>query len=249
MNTTENLNQMQELKMSGMARQYESILTQPVHQHPEGHELIATLLEAERLYRKNQRTEMFLRFSRLRYQAGIEQITCSAGRNLSKQTLASLSDGSFIDRGENLLITGATGCGKSYLACALGHQACLSGYKTLYLNMNRFIERIALAKTDGTFIKLIDYLEKVKLIIFDDFGLQPLDHNTKLALLQILEDRYERKSIIIVSQLPIAKWYEYINEPTVADAIMDRVSANAHRIELKGESLRKKSVTKNQNNK
>jgi DNA replication protein DnaC len=210
MNTTENLNQMQEMKMSGMARCYEAILTQPVHQHPEGHELLATLLESERLHRRNKQTEMLLRFSRLRYQAGIEQIICSPSRNLTKQTLASLADCSFIDRGENLLITAATGGGKSYLACALGHQACLLGYKALYLNMNRFIERIALAKTDGTFIKLINYLEKVKLIIFDDFGLQPLDHNTKLAILQILEDRYEKKSIIIASQLPTAKWHEYI---------------------------------------
>lgn len=249
MNTTENLNQMHSLRMTGMARCYEVILTQPVHQHPQGHELIATLLEAELLNRKNERTQMLLRFGRLRYQPGIEQITCSASRNLSKQTLASLSDGAFIDRGENILITGATGCGKSYLACALGHQACLMGYKTLYLNMNRFIERIALAKTDGTFVKLLNYLERIKLIIFDDFGLQPLDHNAKLALLQILEDRYQQKSAIIVSQLPTAKWYEYINEPTIADAILDRLSANAHRIELKGESLRKKTIMKTQTNK
>ena len=138
-----------------------------------------------------------------------------------------------------------TGCGKSYLACALGRQACCLGYRTEYLNMNRFIERITLSKLDGTFLRLISRLEKNDLIIFDDFGLQPVDANTRLALLQILEERYERKSIIIASQLPVNKWYDYIGEPTFADAIMDRLLSNANRIDLKGESLRRKTKNKN----
>lgn len=248
MNTTENLRQMRELRMAGMAQNYEAVLQQPVHQQPEGHELLATLLQAEIMNRQHQKTQILLKLGRLRYQPGIEQITCSVARNFTKQQMASLSDCSFVQRSENILITGATGCGKSYLACALGHQACQLGYKTLYLNMNRFVERIALSKVEGTFIKLLNQLEKVKLLILDDFGLQPLDHNTKLALLQILEDRYQNKSVIVVSQLPISKWYEYINEPTVADAILDRLSANAHRIELKGESLRKKTVIQSEIN-
>jgi len=113
------------------------------------------------------------------------------------------------------------------------------GYKTLYLGMNRFIERLLLAKVDGTYIKLLNQYEKIPLIILDDFGLAPLEHQVKLALLQLLEDRYGRRSTIITSQLPVAKWYNYLNEPTIADAIMDRLSACAHKIELKGESLRK----------
>lgn len=244
MNTAENLNQMRLLKMPGMAKTYEAILKEPVHQRPEGDELLATLLQAELLNRQNQRMQMLLRLSMLRQQAGIEQIICSPARNLTKQTLSVLSDCSFIERAENVAITAATVCGKTYLACALGHQACIMGYKTLYLNMTRFIERVALAKVEGTFIKLLNHLDKIKLLILDDFGLQPMDHNTKLALLQILEDRYGNKSIIIASQLPIHKWYEYINEPTIADAILDRLSANVHKIELKGESLRKKTVGK-----
>ena len=138
------------------------------------------------------------------------------------------------------LITGPTGCGKSYLACALGHQACTQGYKTLYMNMNRLIEKITLAKLDGSYIKLLDHFERVSLIILDDFGLQPLDNAIKLTLLQMLEDRYAKKSVIITSQLPVAKWHQYINEPTLADAIMDRVTARSQRIELKGESMRRK---------
>jgi len=124
---------------------------------------------------------------------------------------------------------------------ALGYQACLLGYRTLYFNMNRFCEHIAVAKLDGTLIKWINRLQKAKLIILDDFGLQPITHQVKITLLQILEDRYGRSSIIICSQLPKQKWYDYFDEPTLADAILDRITANCTSIQLKGESLRKRS--------
>ena len=128
------------------------------------------------------------------------KIECSQERNLTKAQLAEIADCSFIRRAENILITGLTGCGKSFLSCALGNQACFLGMRTEYWNMNRFIEKIALAKLDGTFLKVLSHLDKSDLLILDDFGLQPLDANSRLALLQILEDRYERKSMIIVSQ-------------------------------------------------
>jgi len=152
-----------------------------------------------------------------------------------------LADCSFIERTENVLITGATGCGKSYIACALGHQDCLLGYCTLYFNMNRLCEQLAVAKVDGTFIKWINRIAKANLIIIDDFGLQPLTHDVKLAILQILEDRYAKNATIIASQLPIKAWYEYIDDATIADAIMDRLTAKASKIQLKGKSLRKSS--------
>ena len=241
MNTTATLEQLHDLKLAGMARGYEAILQMPMNKHPQAHELIALLTQAEKQNRVQYKTQIYLKFSRLRYVALMEDISCGKDRNLSKEQLLQLAGCSYLDRAENILISGATGSGKSFLACALGHQACVMGYKSLYLNLNRFTEKIMVAKLDGSFVKLLNQLEKVSLLILDDFGLAPMDHNTKLALLQILEDRYARKSVIIASQLPIGKWHEYIAEPTLADAIMDRLLTNAHRFELKGESLRKKS--------
>lgn len=243
MNTQATLQQLRELHLDGMARTYESVLQLPTHQHPDNHVLIAQLTEAEKQNRRQYKTQLFLKLSKLRFAASIEEVSFGKERNLSKEQIAQMADCSFIDRAENILISGATGAGKSFLACALGHQACVMGYKTLYLNLNRFTEKIMVAKLDGSFVKLLNQLEKVKLLILDDFGLAPLDQNTRLALLQILEDRYAKKAVVIGSQLPIAKWHEYIGEPTLADAIMDRLFANAHRFELKGESLRKKSTS------
>jgi DNA replication protein DnaC len=240
MNTTQTLSQMQQLRLLGMHQAYSSQLDLPLNQQLEGHDLIAHLLQSEQLNRTNEKTAYYLKLAKLRLPATIEQIECSPTRNLTKQQLATLAEGRYLDNGENILITGATGCGKSFLACALGHQACLQGYKTVYLNMNRLIEKVTLSKLDGSYIKLLNHLERQTLIILDDFGLQALTQEIRLTLLQLLEDRYGKKSIIITSQLPLSKWYEYINDPTLADAIMDRLTANAVRVELKGESLRRK---------
>jgi DNA replication protein DnaC len=243
MNTTQTLEQMQQLRLEGMYRAYHSQLELPMDQQLEGHDLIAQLVQSEQLNRAQEKTAMYLKLAKLRIPATIEQIECSPSRNFTKQQLASLAESRYLQHGENLLITGSTGCGKSYLACALGHQACLQGYKTTYLAMNRLIEKITLSRLDGSYIKLLNYLERQALIILDDFGLQNMNQDVRLTLLQLLEDRYGNKSIIVTSQLPVAKWYEYIDDPTLADAILDRLTANATRIELKGESLRRKKVT------
>jgi len=232
---------MRQLKLTGMASAFEGTLSLPVNQQPDSSELLALLMDAEQDYRKRKRMDLFIRLSKLRYPATVQQIDCSSKRNLSKEQLAKLSGEAYLQRAENILITGATGCGKSFLTCALGHQACVLGYRCLYFNMNRFTEEIALAKTDGTLIKWMNKMAKARLIIFDDFGLQSITHSVKLILLQILEDRYEKASTIISSQLPVSKWYDYFDEPTLADAILDRIIPKAHRIELKGKSLRKRS--------
>lgn len=236
--TNASLEILRQMKLAGMASAYEGILSMPVNQQPDAHELLARLAEAEQQHRAHKRMKMYLRLSKMRYQATIQDIDTSEKRNLTKEKMMILTDCGYLDRGENILITGATGCGKSYLSCALGNNACVHGYRTLYFNMNRLKEQIALAKTDGTLIKWLDRLKKARLIILDDFGIQPLTYPVKMALLQILEDRYEKYSMIICSQLPVGKWHEYLAEPTIADAILDRIIPKSHRIELKGNSLR-----------
>ncbi|MBN3034805.1 MAG: IS21-like element helper ATPase IstB [Bacteroidales bacterium] len=244
MNTQITLDQLKQLKLYGMADAYQAVLSLPVQEQPSIHQFIARLSEAETQHRIHLKTQAYLKQSKLRYNAVMEQVYCNTARNLTQDHLLTIADCGFIERSENILITGATGCGKSYLACAIGRQACCFGYKTLYLGMTRFLEKISQTKLDGTYIKLLNQIEKTHLLILDDFGLHPMDKIARLALLQMLEDRYGKKSTLISSQLPVDKWHQYIGENTIADAIMNRLSGNAHRFDLKGDSLRKKKSVK-----
>jgi DNA replication protein DnaC len=239
MNTQNTVEQMQQLNLQGMVKRYEIILALPIHEQPEPHTLLATLAEAEIQYRSHKRTNRNLSRSKLRYNALPEQVHCSAERGLSKEQLLQLCEGDYIAKGENILITASTGCGKSFLACALGRQACLTDYSTLYYSMSRFIETLSAARLDGTYVKWVNQIARTPLLILEDFGLNPLDHKIRLSLLDILEDRYGKHATIVTSQLPVNKWHEYIGEVTLADAIMDRLTAHAHKIELRGASLRK----------
>jgi DNA replication protein DnaC len=240
MNTSATVEQLHQLRLKAMAQHYRSVIALPIHQQPEAHALIAQLVEQEQLHRSNKKTELLLAASKLRHRNHIGQITYSLDRNLNKETIAVLAQNSYIQQAQNIIITGATGCGKSFIACALGHNACTHGYSVLYYNMNSFTDKLHYSKLDGTYNQLLKKLINIKLLIIDDFGIKPLTPEAKYALLQIIEQRHETKSIIIAAQLPVSNWYDYINEPTLADAILDRLTAQSHRIELKGKSLRNK---------
>ena len=238
--TKEILDRIKKLRLLGMARAYETSLENDKLANLSADELIGMLVEAEWDDRQNRNIDRRLRNARFRYQSCIESIDYEANRNLDRNQMLRYAECTYIRKHENILITGSTGIGKSYLATALGHQACTLGFKVYYANMAKLFSKLKMGKADGSYIREISKIERQDLLILDDFGLAPLDHNTKLTLLQLLEDRYGKRATIITSQLPVKSWYQYLDEPTLADAIMDRVSGSAHRIELKGESLRKK---------
>lgn len=233
------LSTLHELKLTGMSRAYENALHTNKNDTLTADELVKLLVQSEWEERHHQKLVRLTRSARFRYQASVEEITFPAKRNLDKNLFLRLADCSFIDRKENILITGATGVGKSFLASALGHQACSKGYKTAYYNIQKLFTKIAMAKADGSYVKELGRIEKKDLLIIDDFGLQSLDAQRRLELLEIIEDRHGRKSTIICSQLPVNNWYNIIEDSTIADAILDRLVNGAHRLELKGESMRK----------
>ncbi len=161
-------------------------------------------------------------------------------RGLDKNHIHRLANGKYIKESENILITGPTGTGKSFLASALGQQACQQGFKVLYANAARLFAQLKMAKADGSAIRELAKIERQDLLILDDFGIQPFDQTSRASLMEIIEDRHGKGSTVITSQLPVRQWYEVIGETTLADAILDRILNNAQRIELKGESLRRK---------
>ena len=229
-----------QLKQHGMAEAAADLLMMPVQMRPSLETVLTRLIETEARHREDRKTARLLKAAKLFCKPLIEDVICSTARNLTKETLETVAECGFIRRGENLLIIAKTGCGKTYLACAIGHQACRLGLKVLYLGMNHFVHQLKSAIAQGMTEDLFERLNKIDLLIFDDFGLHPIDESTRLALLTLLEDRYERKSVIITSQLPFDKWYDYIGQTTVADAILDRIQHTSHLIRLEGESLRKR---------
>jgi len=240
----ETLDKMRRMRLFGMYHAFKSGMETPRSEPYTADEMTSMLIESEWDDRHNRALDRGLRNARFRYKATIEQVENAEQRGIDKNQLHRLADGSFIKKFENLLITGSTGTGKSFIASAIGHQACQLGYKVLYTNTIKLMAQLKMAKADGSSIKEMNRLEKQDLLILDDFGIQPFDHQSRSSLMEIIEDRHGKRSTIITSQLPIKGWYEVIGEQTIADAILDRVVHNAHRVELKGESLRKKQITK-----
>jgi len=237
---TNTLDKLRKMKFFGMFHAFKSSMETGKTNDYTADELLAHLVEAEWDDRQNRRIDRAIYYAHFRYKASVESIHCHAERSIDRNQIMRLADCTFIDRYENLLITGSTGIGKSYVASAIGHQACILGYKVFYASTPKLFAKLKMAKADGSYIKETAKIERQELLILDDFGIQPFDAQSRAALMEIIEDRHGKTSMIITSQLPVSKWYEVIGEKTIADAILDRIVHDAHRIELKGESMRKK---------
>lgn len=231
--------QMTQLRLAGMKTLYSSLSEARQLQNLNLDEGLELLLQAETENRNTRRTERLTQKARFRYKASLSEINYLENRNLDKNLIASLSDCSFINKGQSIIITGATGCGKSFLASALGQQACLLGYKVLYSSLSKLFSQLKISRLEGTLAKTTENIAKQQLLILDDFGITGLDQQQAIDLMEIIEDRHGRHSTIIASQIPIAAWYDMIPDSTIADAILDRLIHTATRVELKGDSLRK----------
>lgn len=228
------------LRLSGMASCWQTL--EETRRTPElslkdGMEL---LLQAESDQRNVNRYARLLRNAGFRYQASIEELNTESSRGMDRALIDRLSMGDYIRNGDAILITGSAGCGKSFLASALGNRACRQGYSVAYFNMQKLLMRLKVNRLDGSIIKLFDKLAKTDLLILDDFGLTPLQGQQQMDFMEIIEDRHAKKATIIASQLPVAKWFDIIGEETIADAILDRIVHTSHRFDLSGDTLRKK---------
>jgi DNA replication protein DnaC len=228
------------LKLPGMASCLKALEeTRRVHElsFTDGLKL---LLQAEQDYREEKRYARLLKNATFRYRASIEELSFDRARGLEQSAVMGLASGNFIRNGDSVLITGQTGCGKSFLASSLGTQACRLGFSVAYHNTQKLMVKIKYARLDGSIIRFFEKLAKTELLILDDFGLAAMDNQQQLDLLEIIEDRHTAKATIMVSQLPVDKWFDIFPEETIADSILDRIVHSSYRFELKGESLRKK---------
>lgn len=239
-NNQATISKMNEMRMHGMARVFQTSLETGTQNQFTSDELLAHLIDAEWDDRHHRKRERLRKAANFRYQASFEELDFSLNRNLDKNQILRLTDCGWIRDRRDILITGPTGIGKSFLGSALGNLACEYGCKVFYQIAGRLLGSLKEAKKNGTYLKTLTKLQKTDVLIFVDFGLSPFDEEGRLALLDVLEDRHGRKSTIFLSQLPVASWHGLIGDSTIADAIMDRIVYGAYRIELQGESVRKK---------
>ncbi len=230
------------LKLPGMAAAFEEQIIQPATQSLSFNDRFGLIVDRETSHRDNQRLGRLLKSARLKHNACVEDIDYRAGRGLDKAVMASLIDCEWIRQAQNLILTGLTGCGKTWLACALGNQACRQGMSVLYVRTSRLLEEMKLAHADGSFRKRLMQIARIDLLILDDWGVATLTQSERQDLLELIDDR-TRKSTIITSQIPVKAWHDVIGEPTLADAILDRIVHRAHTIKLTGESMRKPKKT------
>jgi DNA replication protein DnaC len=233
---------LQDLGLRGMARNF-AAQEKDASRDLNFHERLALLIDAEQSERRNYRYAQRVRWAKLGQSASLEDLDSRAPRGLDRTVIAQLGTLVFINDKLNVLITGPTGVGKSYLACAIGQHACRENISVRYVRLPRLVEELARAEAFKKKSQMFKHLARFKLLILDDFGLTPLADETKRDLLEIIDDRFDKTSTIVTSQLPVAKWHEYLDDPTLADAILDRIVHNAYKIDLKGESMRKKKAT------
>ena len=241
--TEQTLARLNELRLTGMAQAFAEQQGMPDMKGLSFEDRLALLLEREAADRESRRLRRHLQLAKLRLQATVEDLDFRAPRGLDKSLLLRLAGSDWIRAHQTVLITGATGTGKTYLACALGHSACRHGLSTRYFRLSRLLDALALARADGSYPKVLDRLQKVQLLILDDFGLAPLSDPQRRDLLEVLEDRDGRRATCVTSQLPLEHWHDVIGEPTFGDAILDRLVHQAHKITLKGASMRRHSTT------
>ncbi|WJI74839.1 MULTISPECIES: IS21-like element helper ATPase IstB [unclassified Mesorhizobium] len=235
------LDQMHTLGLAGMVAAYRELAEQVHGNDLSFDERLGLMLDREIALRTDKRLTNRLATAKLRFaNASIEDIDFSTHHGLDRRNVLSLAQGAWLKANENLILTGQTGTGKTWIACAFGRQAARLDYSVLYVRMPRLFEDLALARLDGRFPRLIDKLARVQLLILDDWGTHTLSDRQHLDLLEIFEERYRRKSTLITAQLPVAAWHDMIGEVTLADAILDRIVHNAHRITLEGDSMRKR---------
>ena len=228
------------LRLSGMAATLKTL-----EESRKIHELsfadgLRLLIQGERDQRETNRYTRLVKNASFRYRATLEELSFDTSRGMDKAQILSLATGNYIRQGESILITGATGCGKSFIASALGYQACKQGFSVYYFGMQKLMAKIKIARVEGVVMRLFEKLAKTDLLIFDDFGIGTINNQQQLDFMEIIEDRHARKATIIASQLPPASWFDLFSDETIADAFMDRMIHTSHRIELKGDSLRKK---------
>ena len=235
------LTQLKSLRLEGMARAFEEQMAQPGCAELSFEERIAMIIDREVSCRDTKRVDRLLKQARLKTSSAcLEDVDYRAGRGLERKLLAALGSGDWIRHHHNCLITGSTGSGKTWIACALGNAACRQGLSVQYIRLPRLFEELRIAHGDGSFGKRLSALAKMDLLLIDDWGLAPPSAKERSDLLEVLDDRVAARSTVITSQLPIEHWHEYLGDPTLADAILDRLLHSSHKLALTGESMRKK---------
>lgn len=239
MNINATLEKLGQMRLNGFERAYREIAGNAQQGNFTLDELVSHLVDAEFDDKYNKKLNRLIKQAKFKQQASFEQINFRQPRGLDKNYLLRLQTCDWIKKSRDLLITGPTGVGKSFIACALGFQACVNENKVMYITANKLLDRLSFTKADGTYFKFVDMLSKKQLLIIDDFGLKKIDHKQCTMMLDIIDDRHGRNSTIITSQIPVKEWYDCFVEPTIADAILDRLTSGSYRIDLEGDSMRK----------